>query len=361
MAKKDNKELGPEALKRKAMFGASRKEYPLCLYPVDRTGAASCPEPAIKAHSIQKSGKLAEIVEGDHVYAFDLRPQFDDPPKLPDFRLKGHNVATTFLGLCKDHDNNLFEKIDNSPIDLNDEEHLFLLAYRTVLKEYHGDLTLEKWTADAYAEMVAGGAVDPKDTVSREFKESASRNTRFLGEEKRKMDLIYLDGDYGRVKSQVVWLPDADPALAVSAYFSIGAPASGGRRGIETFCALNVFPQDGRHAMAFSFPDGGTLFAKHTLLRELRGLDRRDREQPASRLVLENCEDPVLRLGAYDSFPEGQKEAIRGYYFKTAMLGHAGASPQFVPELQDRLAEEVAKATTVGEHDRRINLFRAVA
>ncbi len=360
MAKKGEKKLGTESLKRKAMFGASRKEYPVCLYPVDRTGASSCPEPAIKAHSIQKSGKLAEIVEDDFVYAFHLRPQFDDPPEPPDFRLVSHNLATTFLGLCKGHDNDLFEKIDNSPLDLDDEEHVFLLTYRTVLKEYHGALTLEKWTAEAYAEMAGGGAVDPKDTVSRELKETAARNAASLADEKRAMDLLYLDGKYGGVGREVAWLPPADPALAVSSYVSMGAVEFAGRMGRQRFCALNVFPQDGRHVVACSFRGGGAM-AKRTLMRELRYHGELKREQPASRLVLRSCVDPVLRPSVYDSFPEQQKETIRGYYFKTAMLEHAAASPQFTPELRVRLAEEVEKATAVRDDDRRINLFRAVA
>lgn len=113
--------------------------------------------------------------------------------------------------------------------------------------------------------------------------------------------------------------------------------------------------------MVFSFREGGRLMAKRTLMRELRYHAERDREQPASRLVLENCVDPVLRPGAYDSFPKEQKKAIRGYYFRTAMLEHADASPQFTPELRSQLAGEVAKATGVPEDDPRINLFRAVA
>ena len=360
MAKKGKKKLNPESLKRKAMFGASRKEYPLCLYPADRSGVASCPKPAIKAHSIQKSGKLAEIVEDDFVYAFHLRPEFGDPPGLPDFRLTSHNLATTFPGLCGEHDNNLFEPIDNSRIDLVDEEHVFLLTYRTVLKEYHGALTLERQTAEAYAEMVAGGAVDPKDTVSREFKESVARNAAVLAGEKREMDLLYLDGRFGGVGREVVRLPPADPALAVSSCVSMGPVEFAGRVGKTRFCAVNVFPQDGRHAVVFSYRCGGAL-AKRTLMREVRYHGELEREQPASRLVLRNCVDPVLRPGAYDSFPEGQKEAIRGYYFKTAMLEHAAASPQFTPALRAQLAEEVEKATGVREDDRRINLFRAVA
>jgi hypothetical protein len=125
------------------MFEASQREYRQCIYPVDPNETAACSKPTINAHSIQKSGKLTEIVENDHVFALDLRPQFDDPPKLPNFRLKGHNRATTFPGLCSEHDTKLFAPIDNSPIDLEDEEHVFLLTYRTVLKEAHGALTLE--------------------------------------------------------------------------------------------------------------------------------------------------------------------------------------------------------------------------
>jgi hypothetical protein len=360
VAKKGKKNLDAESLKRKAMFEASQKEYPLCLYPVDPTGASACPQQAIKAHSIQKSGKLAEIVEDYSVYAFDLRPQFDEPPKLPDFRSRSHNLATTFPGLCGEHDRKLFAPIDNSPIDLDDEEHVFLLTYRTVLKDFHGALTLERWAAEAYAEMAGGGAVDPKDTVSRELAESAARGVAPLRAEKREMDLLYLAKDFGRVGREVVWLPEADPALAVSSYVSLGATFFGPTRGRERFCALNVFPQDGRHAMVFSFREGGRLMAKNTLMRELRYHAQKDREQPASCLVLKNCVDPVLRPSVYDSFSDGQKGMIRGYYFQTAMLEQINASPVFSPELRARAERAVMDASGgVREDDPRINLFRA--
>ena len=360
--KKEKKNLSTDSLKRKAMFEASKRKYPQCLYPVDPVGGSLCPEPAIKAHSIQKSGKLAEVVEDDFVYAFDLEPQFDDPPNLPDFGLTSHNQATTFRGLCKKHDNDLFEPIDNSPIDLKNDEHVFLLHYRTVLKEYHEALTVERWTAQAYAEMAGGGAVDPNDSVSRELKESAARNNNFLYDEKHKMDLLYLNKDYARVGSEVVWLPEADPALAVSAFFSTGAVALGAKMGTERFCALNVFPQDGRHVMVFSFREGGRLMAKRTLVGGLRYHAEKDREQPASRLVLENCEDPVLRPSVFDSFSKGQKDAIRGYYFQTAMMEHINASPVFAPELRARAEQAVMKASGgVDDNDPHINLFRAVA
>lgn len=362
MVKNKNGKLSTESLKRKAMFEASQKEYPLCLYPVDPTGASACPQRAIKSHSIQKSGKLAEVVEDDFVYAFHLRPQFDDPPKLPDFRLRSHNLATTFPGLCSEHDTALFAPIDNSPIDLDDEKHVFLLTYRTVLKEAHGALAVERWTADAYAEMVGGGVIDPNDSVSKELSGSAALNANFLRTEKREMDRLYRAGDYGRVGREVVWLPAGDPALAVSAYFSSGAVSFGSTRGKERFCALNVFPQDGRHVMVFSFREGGRLMAKRTLVGGLRYYTEKDREQPASRLVLEHCEDPVLRPSVYDSFPDGQKEAIRGYYFQTAMLEQINASPVFDPELRARVEKAVRDVSgDVRYDDPRINLFRAVA
>lgn len=362
MTKNKDRKLDPEALKRKAMFEASQREYRRCIYPVDPTGATGCSKSAINAHSIQKSVKLADIVENNHVYALDLKPQFDDPPKLPDFQLKGHNQATTFPGLCSEHDTKLFAPIDTSPIDLEDEEHVFLLTYRTVLKEAHGALTLERWAAEAYAELSEGGVVDPNDSVSKELSESAARNADFLRAEKREMDRLYLAGDYGRVGHEVVRLPKGEPALAVSAYFSSGAFSFGATRGKERFCALNVFPQDGRHIMVFSFREGGRLMAKRMLVGGLRYYAEQDREQPASRLVLEHCDDPLLRPSVYESFSEEQKQTIRGYYFQTTMLEQINASPVFPAELRARAEKSIRNASgDVRDNDPRINLFRAVA
>ena len=59
------------------------------------------------------------------------------PPSEVSFKLIGINNATTFSGLCSRHDNEIFRQIDSGLPNSGDPQHLFLLAYRAVLREYH--------------------------------------------------------------------------------------------------------------------------------------------------------------------------------------------------------------------------------
>ena len=101
--------------------------------------------------------------------------------------------------------------------------------------------------------------------------------------------------------------------------------------------------------------------ARKNFVGELRFYATKDREQVASRIVLESCQDPILRPSVYDSFSDEQKAVIRGYYFQTAMLGHIGASPVFSNELQ-ALAEKAVRDASgnIRDSNPRINLFKTV-
>lgn len=86
-----------------------------------------CQAKAIKAHSIQNKGVLEELAENGHVIMPQIIQNLDNIPRL-EFNEVGKNKATTFTGLCKQHDNMLFKPIDDNPFDPSDEEHLFLLS-----------------------------------------------------------------------------------------------------------------------------------------------------------------------------------------------------------------------------------------
>ena len=96
-------------------------------------------------------------------------------------------------------------------------------------------------------------------------------------------------------------------------------------------------------------------------VNELRYLVVADREQAASRIVLENCVDPVLSPKVYGAFAEEQKRTIRDYYMQTALLGHALGAPDYESEVRVEVATRTLKATGgIEPKDPRINLFRAV-
>ncbi|KWS24588.1 hypothetical protein AL062_13110 [Pseudomonas syringae pv. syringae] len=90
----------------------------------------------ISAHSIQKSGQLKLIEEAGHVYRLN-----GDTSTLkknggqPNVKAIGVNNASTFFGMCQEHDNQLFSPIDNHPLRF-DHEQVALYAYRSVCREY---------------------------------------------------------------------------------------------------------------------------------------------------------------------------------------------------------------------------------
>lgn len=90
----------------------------------------------ISAHSIQKQGQLNLIAEMGHVYRLnaDLSTlKASDGRPLP--KKIGLNRASTFPGMCKQHDNKLFSPIDDRPMSF-DYEQVSLYAYRSVCREF---------------------------------------------------------------------------------------------------------------------------------------------------------------------------------------------------------------------------------
>lgn len=89
----------------------------------------------INAHSIQKRGLLSVISQKGHVYTLaaemsDLKNNFG----IPEYKKKGINNVSTFLGFCKQHDNSLFKPIDDQNLIPTDQQ-VMLYAYRSIARE----------------------------------------------------------------------------------------------------------------------------------------------------------------------------------------------------------------------------------
>jgi hypothetical protein len=101
---------------------------------------SSCSNQIISAHSIQRGGVLDLIednVEGNlAVYSF-LNRKLDENGSPIGFEPLGKKAASTFFGFCGYHDNEIFKAIENDNIDLENDEHCFLLSYRAFAKEFH--------------------------------------------------------------------------------------------------------------------------------------------------------------------------------------------------------------------------------
>lgn len=89
----------------------------------------------IGAHSIQKNQSLSAIADNGKVYT--ISGDFSDLKKHVGIIYKKRGIETqvsVFRGFCQQHDNELFEPIDNSPLVPTDQQ-VFLYAYRSLCKE----------------------------------------------------------------------------------------------------------------------------------------------------------------------------------------------------------------------------------
>ena len=70
----------------------------------------TCGNDAIKAHSVQNAAALSLIEEDNHVYELKMRIILGEP--VCAFQRVGRNIASTFTGLCGQHDAEIFRPID---------------------------------------------------------------------------------------------------------------------------------------------------------------------------------------------------------------------------------------------------------
>ncbi len=346
---------GPEreSLIRRALYKAWASRHELCLYPE----TPPCGNKASAAHSIQNNGTLSELSHRGHVYVIETRPMIGERPDLPDFEKRGRNQATTFKGLCNPHDSELFRPIDNNPLNLGDPEHVFLLTYRSALKEAHTSEHSRRATASVYDDLRRDGVLPPSSRLDAAAAAKPGEDADALMLEKRKMDDLHLVRGHGKVSHEVVTLTARSPSLAVSGFFSAGYTS-----GRERWCALNVFPANGEHLMVFSYRSFNELAVRSAFLNRLGAVKGRDRERLASRLILEHSSNFVVRPSLVEAYSPAQRSAIRNYFWGSTTLQQARFLDRVRPGLGAALAEKVVEITGgIDENDVRLNLFETVA
>lgn len=108
----------------------NRKRKYKCQYSTPK----GCCGKTIRAHSIQRS-LLSQLADStNHVLMFRADFTTHQKPKLCLERV-GINKATIFYGLCPKHDTEIFEPIENEPINPLNNKHNFFLAYRALYRE----------------------------------------------------------------------------------------------------------------------------------------------------------------------------------------------------------------------------------
>jgi hypothetical protein len=271
-----------------------------------------CQQTAIRAHSIPSSKVLETLARDGHVVMPKLKLKHP-PPSTIDFELVGKNKATTFSGLCSKHDNDLFRRIDTAAPDLGSAEHLFLLAYRAVIREFHVVLENAIRFQASYKKRVdlelSPGNV-PCDFGM--FATEALCNAFESHEYKRSFDVIWLAGEWDRLEHRILEFANQRPSIAVSSMFSlddVDAPET-------PRLALSVFPAGSGVAAVFSFTHDDAPYVLG-YLRRLLASEPNFQKYQLSKLVLQSCDNFVVDPRYWESLPTDNREAITQFYVDT--------------------------------------------
>ena len=103
-----------------------------CLHP--EAARSECGSKTIKAHTVQRGSGLSGIAENGHVISAKKKPDISNFGTT-NLRMEGIGIASTFMGFCSKHDNQLFQPIESQSFALN-EEAAFLLSFRALSYEF---------------------------------------------------------------------------------------------------------------------------------------------------------------------------------------------------------------------------------
>lgn len=273
-----------------------------------------CEQTAIRSHSIPSSVVLSRLTHDGHVVMPQMTLKVPPPAEIA-FRRVGVKKATTFTGLCEQHDNDIFRLIDDNLPDLADLEQLFLLAYRAVLREYHVVLQNAIRFQSTYLKRVEVGLSPGTEPCESGMFATANLCNAFeTYEYKRRFDHAYLSGDLAQLDHHVLVLDGQTPSVAVSSMFSlddVDAPET-------PRVTLSIYPMDSGVAVVFSALDSDAAFVS-TYLQRLLASESYLQKYLLSKLILQSCDNFVIDPRYYDSLSADRKNALVEFWTATIL------------------------------------------
>lgn len=295
------------------IFKQINQKFCRCFWPL-----SECKNDAIRAHSIQNRQVLETLERNGHVVMVCPNLDFEAGPSAK-FKETGRKKASTFTGLCSKHDNMLFQPIDDNEFDLKNSEHLFLLAYRSVLKGLHAAMKAAVDVQSGYIRGVQLGKFqadtpdpDPVGLLATEKLFSAYQFDMY----KVLYDEAFITKSWQKVHNYTFGIETEIPTLAASSVFSTDF-FSNKTNGLA-YVALNVFPQGGKTHVVFSC----LKRHKDDVLRYLRNhkiFDQKNLPATLSKLILKKCENFVLSPIIFEKFSLKQIEVMENYFLLSAI------------------------------------------
>ncbi|QIZ73360.1 hypothetical protein [Oxynema aestuarii] len=285
-------------------------KYNKCLWP-----KSDCTNDCIKAHSIQNSQILDQLASNNHVVMPVARLNLDTGPEI-EFKKVGRNKATTFTGLCSEHDRQLFRPIDVNKFDSSNEEQKFLIAYRSVLRELHTRIKAAIDLQTTYQKSVKLGKCDPNNRDISLFVTCRIVNAIDFCLYKKMYDNIYNSNSFTEVQHDYICIEKSCP-LAVSSLFNPINSSAQNKRPEPKFIVLNVFPHNKNTIVLLSYLSHHQKELS-SYANEIINANGDDRLYLLSKTILRYCENFVISPEQFESFSPPKVDAIKKFYGETA-------------------------------------------
>jgi hypothetical protein len=293
-------------------------------FKIDRAGFKRCLEPtmqcqrsAIKAHSIQNSKALGLLVSDGHVIGPTRRVE-TEKGLLVGFGKIGRNEATTFTGLCAEHDKSIFVPIDTKELSITDAEQLFLLAYRAVIQRLHTTMQGAVKVQSVYLKRVELG-LSPTDQASVDAMMALQRMIISWKTFRYRInfDQSYFERSFDLLTHDVFVLEHQKPTLAVCNLFSLNKIQTDDGDVIRVI--LNIIPRSNHETVVvFSYTNRDAKTARDSLGRVLNS-DGEYQRYEISRLILKHCENFVISPVYFQSWTNRKRDIIRDCFAQTIL------------------------------------------
>lgn len=287
------------------------KKYNKCLWP-----KSDCTKDCINAHSIQNSQILDQLASNNHVVMAVAKQNLDTEPEI-EFKKVGRNKATTFTGLCSEHDSQLFRPIDLNKFDSSNEEQKFLIAYRSVLRELHTRIKAAIDSQTFYQKSIELVRWDTKN-MDKSFWEDATRpiiNAINWYQYKQNYDNIYNSNSFTEIEHECIRIERNCP-LAVSSLFDPIKSIIGMEIPEQKFIVLNVFPQKKDTIILLSYL-GDHQKNLRPYADKIINASGEYQLYLLSKTILRYCENFVISPDHFNLFSQQKIDAIKNFYLAT--------------------------------------------
>jgi hypothetical protein len=302
---------GDERAMLNALFRIKGTEFGRCLAP-----GLPCTGTPIRAHSVQNAKVLDLLAQDGHVIAPQVRLDAKTGPAI-EFALVGRNRATTFAGLCGEHDRSIFAQIETGELDLDNPAHRFLLAYRATYYALHATIASAAQVQSAHRQRSELG-LDAKDQPSPagiaaiEMMITAWMTLRY----KLAYDRAFMDQHLTGLEHDLIELDVSAPTVAASTLFSIGLRAN--QKDIVGVC-LTILPMSLTRTVAlFSYQPADATQARKDLAHIL-GSSEGNQKYELSKRLLHSCQNFALAPDFVASWPAKKRATIIEFFSRTAL------------------------------------------